>query len=67
MNRWLDATAAADKLGYRNRAAFYKAVARHGIPYTRIGSVMRFSEATLERWMEMQHAKQMHSRFRRAG
>lgn len=53
MTRYLTALQAADKLGFRTREAFYKAVARHGIPYTRIGASLRFSDAKLDAFMEM--------------
>lgn len=53
MTKWLDAAQAADKLGYRSRSAFYKAVERHNIPHVRIGTALRFSEARLDQFMEM--------------
>lgn len=52
-DKWLDAEAAAEKLGYRTMNAFYKAVKAQGIPFVRLGTSLRFSEAKLDAFMDM--------------
>ena len=55
---WLDTDAAQKHLGYRTRKAFYRAIHAHGIPFVKIGSSLRFSEAKLEAYMDVQRQKQ---------
>ena len=48
----LTAVDAAKKLGY-SRFGLYKATQRFGIPHIRIGTLIRYDEADLDRFIEM--------------
>lgn len=49
----IDATAAAQKLGYPTTSGLYHAIQRHGIPHVRIGESIRFDPADLDRYIEL--------------
>lgn len=70
----IDATKAAEKLGYRSRFALYKAVSRHAIPHVRIGECLRFDPAELDRYIDLLKKRDgkcptcaQHVRLRRVG
>jgi len=52
----INATDAAKRLGW-SRFGLYKLVARQGIPHIRVGKVVRFDPADLDRWIELQKTK----------
>lgn len=59
MNRYLTSAQAADKLGFRTRAAFYAFVKREGVPYVRLGTSLRFSDRKLDEFMDMLRKRQV--------
>ena len=56
--KWMNADEASVYLGFRNRLAFYRAVEKYGIPHTRIGRALRFSQAKLDAYMERAKSKE---------